>query len=182
MSKKAAAAKSETAPVDRFANYEEASDELFQPAGYWQPEHGPIHGKLVGGYQYKQKSGRGKGQLRTVYLFDLADPCPASVLGERVDGKREVTDGELRPREICAVWGSAGLRALNTLQGCFVRLERKKEKKQLDNGNEMWTYKVQFRGLKRPLEIREALAGSGGASRGPGDDSDESIDPDDLPF
>jgi hypothetical protein len=181
LSKKAAATKNESQPVDRFASYEEASDELFQPAGYWQPELGPIHGKLVGGYQYQQKSGRGKGQLRTVYLFDLADPCPASVVSAGANGRKEVTDGELRPREICAVWGSAGLRALNELAGCFVRLERKPDKKVLSNGNEMWAYTIQFRGKKCPLEIREPFASSG-PGREPGDDSDERVDPDDLPF
>lgn len=175
----AAAAKTDSQPVDRFANYQEASDELFKPAGYWQAEHGPLHGKLIGAYRYKQKSGRGKGQLRTVFLFDLADPCPASVISEGANGTREVTDGELRPREICAVWGSAGLRPLYELQDCFVRLERKPEKKVLDNGNAMWLYRVQWRGTKKTLEIREPLGMGESGGREPGDEPD---DLDDLPF
>lgn len=166
---------------DRFAGYERVSDdELVKPAGYWQPEHGAIHGKLVGAYEYRQKTGRSKGQLRLVYLFDLADPCPATVVSENGSGKREVSDGELKPRELCGVFATHGMRALKNRAGSFVRMSRRPEKQMLPNGNEMWVYDIEARGPKAPLLIREALDTS--AERNAGRSDADETDVDDLPF
>lgn len=166
--KKPATPKPKANPTDRFDGYESADDDFFRPAGFWLPEAGPLHGKLVGGYQFIQKSGRGKGGTRTVYVFDLADPCIATLPG----GERD----QLAVRELCAVFASAGLRTLANLQGCFVRLERKPEKKELDNGNAMWLFDIRYRGKKAPVSIRPPLQAQ--------DSTPDDFDPNDadLPF
>jgi len=145
-------------------------------AGYWNPEAGPIHGKLVEAFQYIQKSGKGRGQTRTMFVFDLADPCVARVRAEG-GGLDETT---LDRRELCGVMGSIGLRQLVTLGGCFVRVERT-GKRTLNNGNEMWAYRVSYKGKASTLDIRPPFQSGGetqaaNGAREPGDDQDE------LPF
>lgn len=155
--------------------------ERIEVAGFWLPDSGPIHGKLVDAYQFIQKSGKGKGNVGTMYVLDLADPCGARV---KVEGGGVEVD-QLGARELCGVLGSVGLRHLVTLGDCFVRIERT-GKKLLGNGKEMWSYKVSYKAPKggpRRLDVREPFQATetpttapNGATREPGDDVDE------LPF
>lgn len=178
MSKKSNAA---VATTDRFAKYEKLDDDEFvKPAGYWQPALGAIHGKLIGAYQFRQKTGRSKGQLRIVYLFDLAEACPAQIMSENGNGKKEVTDGELQAREICAVFGTHGMRVLKNRAGSFIRMVRKPQKRTLPNGNEMWEYDMSAYGPKGRLEIREPLDADKRVDRDTAQGDDD--DTDDLPF
>lgn len=155
--------------------------ERVEVAGFWIPESGPVHGKLVDAYQYIQKSGKGKGNVGTMFVLDLAEPC-----GARVKAEGGIQVDQLDARELCGVIGSVGLRQLVSLGGCFVRIERQ-GKKLLGNGNEMWAYKVSYKAPKsgpRKLDVRPPFqaaeppaAPSNGATREPGD-----LDADDLPF
>ena len=134
------------------AGYQNA-EEMIQPAGYWLPEKGPLHGVLVAGFEYKQKSGRGRGQLRTIYIFKLLDPTPASV---KLEGGG-LDETMLEKGDLCAVFHSVGLRSLAELSGCAVYLERKPEKRALQNGNSMWDYVVRYKGERKTLRVRQAL-------------------------
>jgi hypothetical protein len=125
-------------------------------AGYWLPEAGPIHGKLVGAYDFRQKSGRGKGQIRRVYILDIADPCVAQMTVEDAKGKRSYQEGMAAPRDLIGVFGSAGLKDLDQPQGSFVYIERQKEQKELDNGNAMWLFDIYWKGTAKPLKVRQA--------------------------
>ncbi len=162
--------------VVAFDGYKEVKERV-ELAGYWIPEAGPIHGKLVDAYQFIQKSGRGKGFTRTMFVIDLADRCTARV---KVEGGG-VELAELEPRELCGVIGSVGLRQLVTLGGCFVRIQAD-GKKVLGNGNEMNSYRLSYKGTPKTLEIRPPFASSEtNGAREPGDDSDENS-ADALPF
>jgi hypothetical protein len=135
----------------------QAAEDFVQPAGYWLPEAGPLHGVLVGGYEYKQKNGRARGELRTIYIFKLIDRCTANV---KAEGGGLAPD-QLDPGELCAVFHSAGLRALSDLAGCAVFVRRNVAKKELPNGNSMWTYDLRFKGVRKPLKVRPAFNAPG---------------------
>ncbi len=134
--------------------YSKAQSQV-EVAGYWIPEKGPIHGKLVGAYDFRQKSGRGKGQLRRVYIIDLADPCEARIMSEDGKGKKTFEEDTLKPRELCGIFGSAGLRDLDGLGNAFVHISRQAQKKELENGNTMWLFDVYSKGTPKPLKVRE---------------------------
>lgn len=132
-----------------------------QVAGYWLPDKGPIHGKLVGAYDFRQKSGRGKGQIRRVYIIDLADPCVARVTSEDGKGKKSFDEDTLKPRELCGIFGSAGLRDLDSLGNTFVFVtpelgeDGKQKVKELESGNVMKLFQIFSKGTPKPLKIRE---------------------------
>lgn len=140
-----------SAARDPFAEYKDA-DEFVQPEGYWDPEEGPLHGTLESAFEYRQKSGRGKGQLRVIFLFRLLQSCKARVVTEGGADYQTLVTGDL-----CAVYDSAGLRALRDLWKCRVLITRRPEQKQLDNGNAMWIFDVKFRGQRQPLPVRKAF-------------------------
>lgn len=148
--------------------------------GYWLPERGPIHGKVTSAYDYRQKSGKGKGGLRRVYVLELAEPCFASVISEDGKGKKSMAETELPARSFVGIFGSAGLRDLDELGGTFVYIVRG-GKKLLDNGNEMWIFEIGSKGTPKPIKIRQAPKheeedhNEAGAGAGSGSD-------DELPF
>lgn len=146
-------------------------------AGYWIPEAGPIEGKLVEAFQYIQKSGKGRGQTRVMYVIDLLHPCVARVKGENGG----LDQDQLEPRELCGVMGSVGLRHLVQYGGCFVRIERV-GKKTLGNGNEMWAYKVKFKGKPRVLDVRPPFTVDPATPSNGGRDASEDDAQDQLPF
>ena len=167
----------------RTDGYTPVEDERTDLDGYWIPEAGPLHGKLVSAFQFIQKSGKSRGKTQTVFVFDLADPCVALV---KLDGGGKDQD-TLAPRSLCGVIMTYGLRQLIGLGGCFVKLEREATKRTLGNGNEMWAYRIACKPPKgRTLDVRPPLV-SGTTSNGvpgrePGDDSDEQPQANDLPF
>jgi hypothetical protein len=156
--------------------YTEVKDRV-ELAGWWNPEAGPIHGKLVEAYQYIQKSGKGRGGTRTMFVIDLADPCVARV---KLDGGG-LDETTLQPRELCGVLGSIGLRMLVTLGGCFVRIERQ-GKRTLGNGNEMWAYKVSYKGKPQTLDVRPPFASTDDNVSRASNGATENEDADELPF
>lgn len=167
----------------RSDGYTPVVDERTDLDGYWMPEKGPLHGKLISAFQFIQKSGKSRGKTQTVFVFDLAEPCTALV---KLDGGGKDED-VLEPRSLCGVIMTYGLRQLVGLGGCFVKLERESTKRTLGNGNEMWSYAIACKPPKgRTLDIRPPLVSgtSNGASPGrePGDDSDETPAAADLPF
>lgn len=174
---------SKTAPSTRSDGYTPITEERTDLAGYWAPEHGPIHGKLISAFQFVQKNGKGRGGTRTVFVFDLADPCVALV---KVEGGGKELD-QLAPRSLCGVISTYGLRHLVSLGGCFIKVSRSATKRTLGNGNDAWSYEVASKPAKgRTLDIRPPLARSvdtqaNGTAREPGDDSDE-LEQADLPF
>lgn len=158
--------------------YSEAKERT-ELAGYWIPDAGPIHGKLIEAFQYIQKSGKGRGQTRVMYVIDLLEPCVA-----RVKAQGGLDEDTLEPRSLVGVMSSMGLRHLVQYGGCFVRIERT-GKKTLGNGNEMWSYKVAFKGKPRTLDVRPPFVVdepnstfSNGRGREPGEDDAQ----DELPF
>lgn len=120
-------------------------------AGYWVPEAGPLHGKLVEAFQFIQKSGKGRGGTRTVFVFDLAEPCIA-----RVKGAGPGETDQLEARELVGVIASFGLMHLVQYGGCFVKIARG-AKKTLGNGNEAWSYDLSFKGTAKPLDVRPPM-------------------------
>lgn len=173
-----------TSVAKRSDGYAPIVDERTDLDGYWMPERGPLHGKLVSAFQFIQKTGKSRGKTQTVFVFDLADPCVALV---KLDGGGKDED-TLAPRSLCGVIMTYGLRALVQYGGCFVKLEREPTKRTLGNGNEMWAYTMAAKPPKgKTLDIRPPLV-SGGTSNGaspgrePGDDSDETPAAADLPF
>lgn len=143
---------SASAAPDPFADYQDA-DEFLQPDGYWEPEAGPLHGTLESAFEYRQKSGRGQGKLRVMFLFRLLQPCKARVVSEGGGVDYQTLDAG----ELCAVYDSAGLRALRDLWQCRVLLTRRPKQKPLADGNSMWLFDVKFKGLRQPLPIRNAF-------------------------
>lgn len=153
--------------------YTEFVEERTDLDGYWMPEVGPLHGKLISAFQFIVRNGKSRGKTATVFTFDIAEPCVALV---KVDGGgRE--QAELPARSLVGVISSYGLRNLQSLGGCFVKLERL-GKKTLGNGNDAWHYKIAHKpATGRLLDIRPPLVSgsqsNGAASREPGDDTDE---------
>lgn len=160
--------------------YSEAKERT-ELAGYWIPDAGPIHGKLIEAFQYIQKSGKGRGQTRVMYVIDLFEPCVCRVKSLGGGGLDEDT---LEPRSLVGVMGSMGLRHLVQYGGCFVRIERT-GKKALGNGNEMWSYRVSFKGKPRVLDVRPPFTvdePSTNAPNGRGREPGEDDATDELPF
>jgi hypothetical protein len=175
-SKNAAPAKS-AAP----AGYSKAEDGSFEISGHWIPEKGPIHGKLVGAYDFRKKS---DGKINRVYVLELAEDCIISAPLEGPKGKsgygEDVAKGSMSKdgeRETVGVWGSAGLKALDELGGCLVHITQN-GKKDLGGGRAMWLYDIFHKGTPKPLKIRSAKSGDKVAP----DDHPTQGDPDELPF
>lgn len=131
------------------------AETFVDPAGYWIPEHGPIHGYLLGAYEYRQKTGKGRGQLRRIYLVKLLDTCTARCK----DATGKLDEHVLRAGELCAVFGSVGLRELNDLWRCKVYVERL-GKKTLPSGNDMWEYDISYEGKRKAVRVRPMLSNS----------------------
>lgn len=153
--------------------------------GYWLPERGHIHGKLTSAFDYRQKSGKGKGGLRRVYVLELAEPCTCTVMAEDGKGKKSVEETELPARSFVGVFSSAGLRDLDELGGTFVYIAPemdaktgKQAVKALESGNEMKLFSIGSKGAPKPLKIRQApkheeedhSEASGGAGSGSDDE------------
>lgn len=139
--------------------YSNAS-ERFEPAGFWLPEAGAIHGGLVGAYEFRQKTGRGKGQVRRVYVLKLVQECAARVKVLDGNGKPMGFDeAVLKKGELCGVFATPGLRDLENLAGCLVYVQRlpEEQKKETERGL-MWMYDIGYKGTKRPLPVRAAPA------------------------
>ena len=130
--------------------YKRASQRV-ELAGNWLPAHGPLHGLLIGAFEFKQKNGRGKGKLRVTYVVKLLDPCIASV--KPSNGGYD--EAELNAGELCGIFGGPGTRDLMQLYGCKVFIQRKPEKKELSNGNAMWEYDIDYDGKRRALPVRK---------------------------
>lgn len=165
----------------RSDGYTQFQEERTDLDGYWVPERGPIHGKLISAFQFIARNGKSRGKTLTVFVFDIADPCVALV---KLDGGGKDED-TLQPRSLVGVISSYGLRHLVMLGGCFVKIERK-GKKTLGNGNEAWHYDIAHKPVKgRTLDVRPPLASAGSSngapSREPGDDTEE-VTAQDLPF
>lgn len=140
--------------------YESVPDERFELAGFWAPERGPLHGVLLGGFEYVQKSGKSQGELRKVYVFKLIDPCEGTYHTYSPDGRKQgLTDGELAPDDLVGVFDSADLRRLRKLKGAAVKLARNPVKKALDNGNEMWTFDIRAKGRGTTVDFAPAYEG-----------------------
>lgn len=130
---------------------------------YWMPEKGPIHGKLVSAYDFRQKTGRGKGQIRRCYILDLAGPAYCRVMTEGVKGQKAFDEDLVTPDlktdphvpTLVGVFGSAGLRDLDGLGGCFVFIQREPEQKELESGNAMWLFDISHKGTAKPLKVRQ---------------------------
>lgn len=162
------------------AGYKRASQRI-ELAGYWLAESGPVHGLLVGAFESKQKSGKGKGKIRLTYVLKLIDPCVARVKLE--GGAYDVA--ELAAGEFIGIFGGPGLRDLQGLYGCKVAIARKPEMKPTANGD-MWDYDIDFAGQRRPLPVRKYVE-SQATEPEPGDavetdDGDASFNPDDYAF
>ncbi len=161
------------------------SQSRVEVAGYWLPEKGPIHGKLVGAYDFRQKTGRGKGQIRRVYIVELADPCVARVLSEDGKGKKSYDEDTLKARELCGIFGSAGLRDLDDMGNTFIfaypLIDEKTGKqavKELESGNAMKLFEVVNKGTVKPLVVRQVTKPEDEAhGEAAGDTGDE-----ELPF
>lgn len=131
------------------------AEQRFEVSGFWQPALGPVHGVVVGAYEFKQKTGKGKGQKRRVFVLRLAAPTLARV---KLEGGG-FSDGEkLDKGELCGVFYSAGLRELTTCLGCMVLVKRNPEemKKPTERGD-MWTFSIGYKGLRKPVVVRPAF-------------------------
>lgn len=154
-----------SASTDGYQN----AEQRFEVSGFWRPELGPIHGLVVGAYEFVQKTGRGKGQTRRVFVLRLAAPCKARV---KLEGGG-YDEADLEKGEFCGVFYSAGLRELNTLLGCLVMASRNAEKKETTRGA-MWTFDVRYKGLRKPVVVRPAFESAPAVP----DDDATSFDPD----
>lgn len=171
-------------PTDKPANiregYKRASQRI-ELSGYWVPEAGAIHGLLVGAFEFKQRSGKGRGQIRIAYAFRLIEPCIARV---KVEGGG-YEEAELAKGEFCGVYGGPGLSDLMGLYGCKVIAARKPQKKLTKNGNEMWEYDIDYAGTRRPLSVRRYVETQRNEPE-PGDtvepEDGDSFNPDDYAF
>ena len=152
--------------------------------GYWLPERGGVYGLLVGAFEFKQKAGRGKGKLRITYVLKLLEPTHARV---KLEGGG-YDEAELAAGELCGVFGGPGLtRELADKYGCKVELHRQTEKKELQNGNAMWLYDVDWSGKLRTLPVRkwvETTPTEPESGDTPESDAEEdaSFNPDDFEF
>lgn len=138
------------------AGYKKVEDGRFDIAGHWMSEAGAIHGVLVGGYEFIQKSGVNEGKKARVLVMKLIDPCMARV---KLEGGG-LDETELSPGELCGIFYKAGLRDLLNYAGCkvFVKRNPESEKKKTKRGA-MWTFTMSYEGTKRPLAIRPAFTG-----------------------
>lgn len=182
MAKNQAAKKPPTETRPARLGYKRATSRV-ELAGYWLPEHGPLHGILGGGFEFKQKSGRGKGKLRVTYVLKLLEPCVARVKLE--GGGYDTT--ELKAGEIIGVFGGPGLRDLMQYYTCKVVIERLPQKKSLASGNEMWDYTIDYAGTRRQLPVRKWVPSDENTSEPEEDDAveadgDASFNPDDFAF
>lgn len=131
--------------------YEKVADGV-ELDGYWSPERGPLHGTLIGGFEFIQKSGQGAGERSRAYVFRLESPCEGVYHTYSPDGRRqELTDGTLETGSIVGVFDSAGLRPLQNLKGASIKLSRAKEKRVLKSGNSMWVFDIRSKGKGEPL-------------------------------
>jgi hypothetical protein len=147
---------SASAPADD--GYEPVSDG-YEIAGFWAAERGPLHGLLMGGYEYVQKRGKGQGKVTKVYVFKLLEPAEAVYYTYDGSGRRkELTDGTLDAGQLIGVFGSVGLRALDRLRGARVKLARL-GKQTLRSGNAMWQYDIRAKGGGQPIEFRPPVEG-----------------------
>lgn len=131
--------------------------------GYWQPEKGPVHGKLIGAYDFRQKSGKGKGQLRRMYVVKLIDPCFARVVVEGPSGKKSFDEGTLDKGELCGIFGTAGLRDLDNLGSCNVWADRDLDEKGKQREKEtargfVKLFDIRHSGTAKPLKVKQARA------------------------
>jgi len=131
--------------------YKQANVEI---AGFWNPLEGPIHGKLIGAFRFRNS----KRRITTVYMVRLTEPCSA-----RCKGERELVDTTVSPGEVVGVFHSGGLNALKNLYGCTVWIAAKLDAngdfitKSVPAGD-MKLFEVQFTGQKRELPIEERTA------------------------
>jgi hypothetical protein len=160
----------EKPPVPNGPEGYQKSEQRFDLAGYWKAGAGALHGLLLGAYEFKKKSGRGKGQKTRVFVFRLLDPCMARV---KLEGGG-FDEAELSKGEVVGVFYSAGLRELNTLLGCKVFILRNPEdqKKETERGA-MWTFDVRHSGVRKPVAVRPAFE----REREAAEEEDASFDP-----
>lgn len=135
-----------TQPNQAPQGYKQANVEI---AGFWNPLEGPIHGRLIGGFRFRNI----KRRITTVYMIRLADPCMA-----RCKGERELVDCEVKAGEVVGVFHSGALNSLKDMYGCIVWIKAKLDlngvfiTKTVPAG-EMKLFDVQFKGEKRKLQI-----------------------------
>jgi hypothetical protein len=123
---------SASAPADD--GYEPVSDG-YEIAGFWAAERGPLHGLLMGGYEYVQKRGKGQGKVTKVYVFKLLEPAEAVYYTYDGSGRRkELTDGTLDAGQLIG-------------------------KQTLRSGNAMWQYDIRAKGGGQPIEFRPPVEG-----------------------
>jgi len=141
--------------------YEKVADGV-ELDGYWAPERGPLHGTLIGGFEFVQKSGQGAGERSRAYVIRLESPCEGVYYTYSPDGKRqELTEGTLETGSIVGVFDSAGLRALQNLKGASIKLSRAKEKRVLKSGHSMWVFDIRAKGKGEPLVFDSPLGDDG---------------------
>jgi len=115
-------------------------------SAFWDPSTGsPVYGVLAGAKDTRNK----RGQIVRIYMFELLAECTVKV---RRDGELVTTTA--RAGEVVGVWGTAGLSELDQLGGCKVWIFRE-GKKDIGNGQTMWSYDIQSAGQGKPLRVRQ---------------------------
>ena len=112
--------------------------------GYWNPEKSPIFGTLLGVAKAIETS---KG-VTGIYAIQLAKPCAG-----RKEGSQESEECILQPGQVVGVFHSFGLNPLKSMGGAKVAIRRKKEQRELNNGNSMWDYDIRASKERRKLDI-----------------------------
>lgn len=160
---------------ERPQGYQQANVEI---AGYWLPKEGPIHGRLIGGFRFRNS----KRRMTLVYLIRVKDECIASVKLEG-GGLGPFT---VSPGEVVAVFHSGGLFRLQNLYGCMVwiqaQLDDKGEfkTKALEQGD-MKLYELLYSGNKKKLPIETRIEQDMPEDDESNDYPDTDTD-DDIPF
>jgi len=147
--------------------------------GFWSPKEGPIHGRLIGGFQFKNS----KRRITTVYMIRITEQCHGTSKG--INGG--LVEATFEPGSVVGVFHSGDLYRLKTLYGCNVWIAPKLDEngefltKEVPQG-EMKLFDLRYKGAKRELPIEHRNDDSAEEPKaGPIDYPDTEGD-DDIPF
>lgn len=147
--------------------------------GYWLPEHGPIHGRILGAFEYVNKLKR----MTRVYVLRLAEPCVCTVKADR-----ELVEDRLDKNAVVGVFSTGFLPGyLENCLGAVVWINRLPDKVRTSNGD-AWDYDVRADRRGKPIVVETRVSKERQPERERQESykndytPDDSDDIDDLPF
>lgn len=109
---------------------------------FWDKETGICEGKLIGGKIVQSNMGPS-----TLYSIQLHKDCQCEK-GKGKDKKKVMA----KAGEVIGVWGSGGLKELDTLSGCLVKISPLPVQN-LSGGRTFYPFDIKFKGARKALQM-----------------------------